>query len=312
MEESVAGGPPAGDLAGERREALLRGVGKAIGRLDRRIHAVRGDLAKMRAAQVRAEHAQFFVLAAARAPRGAKSLEAVDWSTGEPRTIGMTLDPAKGAQEQVAALFKQARRLKEGSRIAHARLAEAEAIRAKLAALSTALQNPDPILEAIEIEARAAAPRDFRLNPSSAADNVRRSRNQVARPAYRTFLGVSGRRILVGRGALHNDELTLHVARPRDLWLHAKNMAGAHVVVPLDKGASCPPDALIEAAHLAAHFSDARDERVVEVTYTPRRYIRKPRGSAPGAVVVDREKVLILRKQDDLLHRLLQAELLEP
>jgi predicted ribosome quality control (RQC) complex YloA/Tae2 family protein len=65
---------------------------------------------------------------------------------------------------------------------------------------------------------------------------------------------------------------------------------------------------LVQAAHLAAHFSEARSERIVEVTYAPRRFVRKPRGSAPGAVVVDREKVLVLRKQDALLRGLLDSE----
>jgi len=112
----------------------------------------------------------------------------------------------------------------------------------------------------------------------------------------------------VGRDAAPNDELTLHVARPRDLWLHVKNWTGAHVVVPLDKGASCPSEVLVQAAHLAAHFSDARAERVVEVSYVARRFVRKPRGSAPGAVVVDREKVLVLRKEDALIKHLLESE----
>jgi predicted ribosome quality control (RQC) complex YloA/Tae2 family protein len=125
---------------------------------------------------------------------------------------------------------------------------------------------------------------------------------------YRTFVGASGATILVGRGAADNDALTLHVARAHDLWLHAKDRQGAHVVVPLDRGASCPPDLLVEAAHLAAHFSDARDERVVDVQYTPRRYLRKPKGSAPGLVIVDREKVLVLRREDATLQRLLEAE----
>jgi predicted ribosome quality control (RQC) complex YloA/Tae2 family protein len=121
-------------------------------------------------------------------------------------------------------------------------------------------------------------------------------------------VGASGARILVGRGAAHNDALTLHVARPHDLWLHAKDRSGAHVVVALKKGESCPPELLVEAAHLAAHFSDARDERIVDVQYTPRRHLRKPRGSAPGLVLVDREKVLILRKDDEVLRRLLESE----
>jgi predicted ribosome quality control (RQC) complex YloA/Tae2 family protein len=65
---------------------------------------------------------------------------------------------------------------------------------------------------------------------------------------------------------------------------------------------------LVDAAHLAAHFSDAKDEGVVEVQYTPRKYVRKPRGSAPGAVVVEREKVIVLRRDEETLRRLLAGE----
>jgi predicted ribosome quality control (RQC) complex YloA/Tae2 family protein len=92
------------------------------------------------------------------------------------------------------------------------------------------------------------------------------------------------------------------------MWLHAKGATGAHVIVRLEKGRSCPADLLVEAAHLAAHFSSARDEGVVEVEYTSRRYVRKPRGSPPGLVVVDREKVILLRREEQTLRRLLESE----
>jgi predicted ribosome quality control (RQC) complex YloA/Tae2 family protein len=112
----------------------------------------------------------------------------------------------------------------------------------------------------------------------------------------------------VGKGAADNDALTLKIAKPHDLWLHAKDRTGAHVIVPLEKNHTCPAEDLIDAAHLAAHFSDARDEKAVDVQYTPRRYLRKPKGSAPGAVVVDREKVLLLRFDAVLLRTLLERE----
>jgi hypothetical protein len=292
-----------------RREALRRGLAKAIARVARRAEAVRGDLTRAESADELAHRAQLFVAHAARAPRGATQLVAVDWSTGEAREVAMKLDPARGAQTQIDALFRRARRLKDGARIARGRLDDAERMLASLRALAESLQQEEetPDLDAIEARARAAAPRDFKLAPAAASSS--RQSEQTPRPPYRVFLSASGdHRILVGRGAEKNDALTFHVARPHDLWLHAKNRAGAHVIVALEKGASCPADLLVEAAHLAAHFSEARDERVVEVQYTPRRYLRKPRGSAPGLVVVDREKVMALRREDELLRQLLERE----
>ena len=301
---------------GDWRGALRRALTRALARVERRASAVQGDLAKMESAEALAQRAQLFVAEASRAPRGTDRLRAVDWTTGEAVAIELPIDPARSAKEHLDALFKRARRLKEGARFARARLGETQGAQARLAGALASLAAPDADLDRLEATARAAAPRDFKLGvhasggPGAPGRAHARSQPAAPRPPCRTFVGAAGARILVGRGAAHNDALTFHVARPHDLWLHAKDRSGAHVVVALEKRASCPPDLLVEAAHLAAHFSEARDERIVDVSYTPRRYLRKPRGSAPGLVVVDREKVLVLRKDDELLRRLLESEIL--
>ena len=133
-------------------------------------------------------------------------------------------------------------------------------------------------------------------------------RGPKARLPYRRFAGSGERAILVGRGADDNDRLTLDHARPHDLWLHARDEAGAHVVVPLERGEACPSELLCDAATLAAHFSQARGQARVDVTYVERRYVRKPRKSPAGQVQLEREKVFRLRLEPDRLARLLAAE----
>jgi predicted ribosome quality control (RQC) complex YloA/Tae2 family protein len=183
------------------------------------------------------------------------------------------------------------------------------------AAIEAVRQAPAlPAIEAAAREAKRAAPRDVVLGGASSApreggkSDAARGAAGARRIPFRTFAARSGKKILVGKGAAENDTLTLKVARPHDLWLHAKDRTGAHVVVPLDKGQTCPAEDLVDAAHLAAHFSDARDEKAVDVQYTPRRYLRKPKGSAVGAVIIDREKVLPLRFDAVLLRQLLERE----
>jgi predicted ribosome quality control (RQC) complex YloA/Tae2 family protein len=293
--------------AHRQHENLQRALAKASARIARRIVAICGDMADMQAAEAAARHAPLFVAEAARAARGATVIRTVDWSSGEPEMVEMALDPAKSARQQVDALFKRARRLKGGNHIARERLAKAVRSREALASVALALEHPEADLDALEVAARTAAPGDFPGVMVAPTRSIA-ARAMRARPPHRTFRSVSGAPIYVGRGAAHNDSLTLHVARPHDLWMHAKGRRGAHVVVPLEKGASCPADVLVEAGHLAAHFSEARDERIVEILYVQRRYVRKPRGSAPGAVVVDREKVIVLRKDDDVLRGLLERE----
>ena len=294
------------------RTRLMQELRRALSRIERRVAAVTGDLERTLTADAMAAHARLFVAEARRVPRGAVEATATDWSTGEPRTVRMTLDPARGAEEQLAAIFARAKRLKDGAQIARSRLAASESARRTLLGIAERLEAVETEsaadIGALAREAHAAAPHDFRRQQPTPSP-LHRSAKQAALPPYRSFASSTGARILVGRSGAHNDELSFHVARPHDLWLHVRSRPGAHVVVPLDRGMSCPADVLIEAAHLAAHFSDARDEDPVEIEYTPRKYIRKPRGSAAGLVVVNREKVLVLRRSEVVLRRLLSEEL---
>lgn len=300
-----------------RRIDLLRVLEKARLRVQRRRSAIADDLAKIAQADAIASQAQWLVGEAARAPRGSTKLVVTDWSSGEAVPMEIALDPAKSAREQVEAMFKRAKRLKLGGRIAEGRLAQADAQAQAVSTAKDAVRAATSLAE-MDAAARAAkksAPRDVSLHGGTDGSGATAPRGCASRRAgaptripFRTFLARSGKKILVGKGAADNDTLTLKIAKPNDLWLHAKERTGAHVIVPLQKGQTCPAEDLVDAAHLAAHFSDARDEKAVDVQYTPKRYLRKPKGSAVGFVVVDREKVLALRLETALLRALLERE----
>ena len=284
-----------------RRRALIAAIDRAHKKLARRAAAVEADLAKIGDADALIARATLLSSNAHSIPRGAATASIDDWSTGERVPISLTLDPSLTAREQADALFRRAKRMKRGAPIARARLEEAHRAAKALtpiAELARAAED-DEALEKAERRAIAAG---------ALAARAQTTKGAVDRPAerlpYTTFH--SGERpVHVGRGAKDNDALTTRVARSHDLWLHVKGFTGAHVIVPLAKGEACPAELLVDAAHLAAHFSDARGETVVDVMYVPRRYVRKPRGAAPGAVVVEREKVLVLRVEPARLTRLL-------
>src|SRR5207302_8865314 len=101
-----------------------------------------------------------------------------------------------------------------------------------------------------------------------------------ARAPFRAFRSSSGARILVGRNARANDELTLKWARGNDLWLHARGVQGSHVIVP-EPGEAPDSRTLADAALLAAHFSSARNAGDAEVAWTRRKHVRKAKGAAP-------------------------------
>lgn len=101
--------------------------------------------------------------------------------------------------------------------------------------------------------------------------------------------------ILVGKSAKANDELLRRFAWKEDLWLHAKDVSGSHVLIKYKSGLTFPKTVLERAGELAGYYSKNRNESLCAVIYTPVKYVRKVKGSAPGAVMVDRESILMVR-----------------
>ena len=160
-----------------------------------------------------------------------------------------------------------------------------------------------------EIEMKLSA---LGVSVTAPKEEARKRRQAGPRLPYREFEAGDTSSVLVGRGAADNDRLTLRVARPHDLWLHARGVTGAHVVVPLAKGKSCSPETLVDAATLAAHFSEFRGEAIVDILYTPRRFVQKRKGSAVGSVTLGSEKVIAVRIEAGRLQRLLDSEKKSP
>jgi predicted ribosome quality control (RQC) complex YloA/Tae2 family protein len=103
-----------------------------------------------------------------------------------------------------------------------------------------------------------------------------------------------GFRILVGKNATDNDELTFRHSYKEDLWLHAKDVAGSHVLIKHQSGKKFPKDVIERAAQLAAYNSKRKTETLCPVSYTPKKYVRKRKGDPAGMVVVEREDVVMV------------------
>jgi len=104
----------------------------------------------------------------------------------------------------------------------------------------------------------------------------------------------AGFRIWVGKGAQQNDELTLKYGYKEDLWLHAKDVPGSHVIIKFQSGKKFPKDVIERAAQLAAYNSKRKSESLCPVVVTPRKFVRKRKGDPPGTVVVEREEVILV------------------
>ena len=121
---------------------------------------------------------------------------------------------------------------------------------------------------------------------------------------YRRFRSSGGLEIRVGRGARRNDDLTFRHSAPTDVWLHARHTAGAHVILRWSGDDNPPARDLEEAGILAALHSKARTSGSVPIDWTRRKHVRKPRKSAPGAVLPDRVKTIFVEPDPALMDRL--------
>lgn len=103
-----------------------------------------------------------------------------------------------------------------------------------------------------------------------------------------------GYTILIGRNAKNNDLLTQRYAFKEDLWLHARDVSGSHVVVKYQSGKRFPKTVIERAAELAAWNSKRRTDSLCPVIMTPKKFVRKPKGLAEGQVVVEKEEVVMV------------------
>jgi predicted ribosome quality control (RQC) complex YloA/Tae2 family protein len=197
-----------------------------------------------------------------------------------PLTI--RLDPKLSPVENAQAYFKEYRKAKSAAAGAPTRLAQADLELRYLDQLATDLDLAANRLEIDEV--RAALLAAGYLQPERAEYRPQRSRSLQVQSE-------DGFIILVGKNARQNDLLTFRRAEADDLWLHARGVPGAHVIVKTE-GRPVPESTLQQAARLAARYSAARREKSVAVDYTLRRYVKRVRGGRPGLATYRHERTL--------------------
>jgi predicted ribosome quality control (RQC) complex YloA/Tae2 family protein len=198
------------------------------------------------------------------------SAGSIDATPGEV-TVPDPYDPARRVRVRVDArlsipanadrLFEKARRLERARRQVEARQADTR----------------DKLRASREREARALASRDLADLEAPAGRPAARREENAAGGGGRHYLTARGLSVLVGRGARENHRLTFAVAGPEDLWLHARDVPGAHVILRDPEGRAAAED-VREAAELAAFFSDARAQPQADVHVTRRKHVRAARG----------------------------------
>jgi predicted ribosome quality control (RQC) complex YloA/Tae2 family protein len=136
------------------------------------------------------------------------------------------------------------------------------------------------------------------LTPATQSSKGVKKDRQEKISGARSYRTGEGYELLVGRTDRDNDHITLRVAKSFDLWFHVADYPGSHVILRNPKRQPVPQGSIIEAAQLAAKFSQAREDTRVAVNYCERKFVTKPKGFAPGQVRLSSFKTVIVAPRE--------------
>jgi predicted ribosome quality control (RQC) complex YloA/Tae2 family protein len=223
------------------------------------------------------------------ARRAGNHVTLIDYFADDAPALEVEIDDQVSLQQEAARRFAVYTRSKRAIEQISARL---QTVRARIRKLEAEEQSLEGRIAAGEFSAPV---KESAAKPAS--ETGRKGDRKHVRDA-RQYLSADGFEILVGRTANDNDQLTFKIAKPNDLWLHAADYGGSHVVVRNSTRKEIPHRTLIEAAQLAAHFSQAKKSPKADVHYTERKFVSKIKGGKPGLVRLQRFKNLTVAPKE--------------
>ena len=207
---------------------------------------------------------------------GAKELTCINYYDGNEITI--PLDPRLSAMENAGKYFARYNKLKRTYEALGSLVEETRAELSHLESVSNALEIAGDENDLAMIKEELVDCHYMKRHGSS-----RKKIAGKSRPLH--YISSDGFHMYVGKNNYQNDELTFHLANGKDMWFHAKKMAGSHVIVKLETADTLPDSTYEEAARLAAYYSKGRGAPKVEIDYTERRNLKKPPHAKPGFVI---------------------------
>lgn len=205
---------------------------------------------------------------------GAKSLEAINYYTGE--TVNIPLDPTLTASENAGKYFDKYGKLKRTYETLSGLIVQVKEEIDHLESIAASLDIAEQESDLVEIREELIAAGYLRRKGGAKKEKV------TSRPFH--YISSDGFHMYVGKNNFQNDELTFKFAAGNDWWFHAKGQPGSHVIVRTE-GLPLPDSTFEEAARLAAHYSKGRGQEKVEIDYVEKKHVKKPNGSKPGFVV---------------------------
>ena len=279
-----------------RSRELMKTVKTAYERTVRKLSVQKEELAQTKNREEIRRQAELITANMYRIRKGQRELLCENYfEEGNPE-IAIPLDPLKTPQQNAAALYKEFTRKKAAKEHLTTLIGEGEKQRDYLAAVLDEIERAENERDLADIRRE--------LKETGYLKKAKTTKADRAKPqAPLRFISSDGLEILVGRSNMQNDELTFKLARRTDLWLHVQKLHGSHVVLRTD-GIEPPLRSIEEAASLAAYYSQGREAGKIPVDITQIRFVKKPAGALPGAVLYTDYSTVFVAPDDKLAEKL--------
>jgi predicted ribosome quality control (RQC) complex YloA/Tae2 family protein len=285
-------------LEREERQKELHKLSKIVRRsskkLRHRAEKIKDDLQQAERYEEFKKFGELLMINKEKIKKGQESAELTDVFDSQHPQIEIPLDPKLSPIGNAQRYFKKYKKAKEALKIIQKRESESKGKITQLEQISGRLESSleEKDLEEIRLDlvmlGLLSAPRIGEESKS-----IRKLKQEKTQ--FRTFVTDSGVEIFVGRNNKENDYLTFKFARPDDLWFHAQDVPGSHVLLKRkDKRTEPTPEQIRQAARIAAYYSKARGEKKTSVVYTQAKFVRKPKKAKPGLALVEREKAILV------------------
>lgn len=220
-------------------------------------------------------------------PKGTSKVELLDFYTNE--LIEIKLKPDASPQKQAEQYYRKSKNQSKEKENLESNLRKKTRETEKLALL---------IDELSAISDRKSL---SKFSKTNAAEQTNQ-KHDIRLPFYQHE--IDGFEIRIGKSAKDNDLMLRQFAHKDDLWLHARDVAGSHVLIRHQKNQIIKPILIEQAAQLAAFYSKRKHDTLAPVIYTPRKFVRKAKNLLPGQVLVEKEQVILVKpsKEPNLSH----------
>ncbi|MGN1473694.1 MAG: NFACT family protein [Eubacteriales bacterium] len=261
-----------------RRAAdLLRTVSNAEKRLNKKIQILSSDLEASDGAEQYRALGELITANIYQLKKGMSKADLIDYSADPPATVTVPLDVSKTPQQLAAGYFKKYNKLKAAKLHAAEQLRIAREELEYIERVADSLNRADGASEIAEIRSELEHAGYIRSKSG-------KKPQKPVKPTPDCYRTSGGYTVYCGKNNIQNEYITFRLAHRGDLWFHAKNIPGSHVLL-IAEGAEPSAEDYTEAAMIAAVNSSAKGTAPVEVDYTHVENVKKPSGSRTGFVI---------------------------